>query len=149
MGRSSRRAWTSETVALSRSQRMSMRRYSASVRVGVGRLAIPPHTTPTPDSPRGLGSRLREPGVDAAFEDVERQRARSEDDLMEVTQVEPAAQLRARAVAQFEDLQLADLVRGRLTGISDVAVDLIHHVELRLRCVVEEVRDRAVARPPA
>src|SRR5579884_3784708 len=150
IGRSSRRAWTSETVPLPRSHRMFMRRYSASVRVGVGRLAMSCSTTPTPYSPRGSRSRFPgglQPCGDAALQDVQRERALLEDDLVEGADVEPAAQGALGPAAQLADLELADLVRQRLAGVGDVAVDLVGDVELRLRGVGEEIVDRALARP--
>src|SRR5579884_2807850 len=89
----------------------------------------------------------RQPSVDAALENVERQRAGAEHRLVKRAQIEPRAQRGASALAQLEDLELSDLVRARLARIGDVAVDLVHDVEPRLRRVVQEVRDRAVARP--
>src|SRR5581483_10673463 len=91
--------------------------------------------------------RGREPGVDAALQHVERQRARAEHDLVEGAQIEALPELLAGAVAQRENLELSELVRARLAGVRDVAVDLVDHVEPRLRGVVEEVRDGAVTRP--
>src|ERR1700761_9074423 len=126
---------------------MSISRYSASVRVGVGRLAM--RTAPAPlvriltDAPEDVGARasgLREPGVDAPLEHVERDRTGAEHDLVERAQIEARAEPRPRALAQLDDLELTELVRRRLSGVGDVAVDLVDDVELRLRGVVVEVR---------
>src|SRR5581483_7251367 len=52
-----------------------------------------------------------------------------------------------RASSQLLDLELADLVRERLSWPGDVAIDLIDDVVLGLRRVGLEELDRTIARP--
>jgi len=65
---------------------------------------------------------------------------------MKRTDIEGRAALRFRALAQLEQLELADLVRAGLPGIGDVAVDLVRNVESRLGRVREKIGDGVVAR---
>ena len=58
---------------------------------------------------------------------------------MELAQVEAFAELVVRARAEFFDLELAYLVCERLSGVCDVAVNLVRHVQLGLGGVLHEV----------
>ena len=62
--------------------------------------------------------------VDLLFEEIERQRAVPEHDVVEFPDVEARAQRLLGLAAQFFDLQLAELVRERLSRPGDIAIDL-------------------------
>jgi len=67
---------------------------------------------------------------------------------MERTHIEAASKRLFGAGSQLEDFQLADFVRARLAGPTDVAIDLAHGVEFRACAVGEHVVDRLLTRPP-
>ena len=90
---------------------------------------------------------LRDPSIDVPFKNIQRNRARSQHDVMKRALVEFGPQLFRRALAQLFDLELADLVGRGLAGPGDVAVDLVHDVEIGFRGVVLEELDRLLARP--
>src|SRR5690606_26312876 len=90
---------------------------------------------------------LPDPGVHAALEHVERQRTGTEQVIVEGADVEPLAEPRLGTGPELADLQLPDLVRERLARVADVAVDLVHDVELGLRGVVEKEIDGLLPRP--
>src|ERR1051326_428013 len=75
---------------------------------------------------------FRDPGVDVLLEDVERNGAVAENDVVILLQVELRAEFASGAGAEVADLHLSDLVAERLAGPSDVAVDLVDDVELGL-----------------
>src|SRR5216683_753218 len=89
----------------------------------------------------------RNPGVDARFQYVEGQRARTEHLVVEASQVETRAQGRRRARPQLLDLELADLVGQGLGRPDDVAVHLDHDVVLGLARVLREVVDGLLPAP--
>src|SRR5687767_10213247 len=62
--------------------------------------------------------------LDFILENLERYRAGKEHGVVKRALGKPVLQLRLRAVAQLENLQLPDHVGGRLTREDDVALDL-------------------------
>ena len=66
---------------------------------------------------------------------------------MELPDIEPSADLLARAIAELFDFKFADLVSQRLPRHGDVTIDLVDDVILRLRCVIHKVGNRALSVP--
>src|SRR4051794_39125555 len=98
---------------------------------GESAAAWPPHSGLLP-----RGDEL----VDPLFQDVHRQGAGAEHLVVEGADVELAAELALRLLAQLENLQLPDLVAEGLAGPHDVAVGLVLDVHLVLRRMgVEEI----------
>src|SRR5262249_51861747 len=85
---------------------------------------------------RGMRLFIRDPLIDIALQKVQRQCSRAEYDVMEFFEVELRAQFLARAGTELMNLQLAHFVRQGLAWPGDVAVDLVHDVELRFGSVV-------------
>ena len=81
-------------------------------------------------------SSRRDPRVHALVEHRQRHRARAEHDRVERLEVELRAERAPRPRARSsQDLELADLVRERLAGPADVAIDLVRDVDRRsARC---------------
>lgn len=79
----------------------------------------------------GCASLFAHPAVDDGFEDVEGDRPRAEEDVVEGLDVEAISQAILRPPAQFGVAELADLVRQRLPRPGDVAVDLVDDVMQR------------------
>src|SRR5262245_55236157 len=71
----------------------------------------------------------------------------TEDGVVEGANVEARAEPTFGLLAQFEDLQLADLVGQRLPRPADVPIDLVFDVVLGHEGVVEHVLDRARPAP--
>ena len=90
---------------------------------------------------------LRDPRINPVAQHVERQRSGVEHLIVEGAQVEVVAQSRLSPVAQFQNLQLADLVGQCLAGPRDVAVHLGLHLRLGGCRVVVEVIDHLLAGP--
>src|SRR4051812_35795671 len=66
---------------------------------------------------------------------------------MELAHIEPGPERLLRLAPQPPDRELADLVRERLAGNGDVAIDLGGSVGRAHRAVVEHVFDRLLTRP--
>src|SRR5690606_8401428 len=81
--------------------------------------------------PRLLPPRC-DPRIDVLLERRERHRACLEHRIVEIAQVEAGAERATRALAQFQDPELADLVGQGLARGGDVAVDLVDDVLLGL-----------------
>src|ERR1041384_7240336 len=111
--------------------------------------ASSPPSPPTSTARAGAdgASLRREPRVAALVEDVQRQRALQQDDVVKLAERELRAELRARLRLQRQQLELPDLVRERLAGPHDVPIDFVLDVEFGLWRVVEEVVDGLLPRP--
>src|SRR5688572_9448579 len=77
--------------------------------------------------------------VDTALEHVQRQRSRQQHVVVKVLDVESIAKRGARLLAELDQLELSDHIRGRLAGIHDVSLDLAG---------LDAVVDGLLARPP-
>ena len=95
---------------------------------------------------RGL-SLTGDPGGDALVKDVEGQRAGIDDLIVEGADVELGAEILPGAVAEFENLKLANFVGERLAWPRDVAIDLGLNAGLVDGRVIVEVVDHLLARP--
>src|SRR6476620_7037570 len=93
------------------------------------------------------GASLRDPRVDILLEDIERHRSAHQHDIVEGADVEAGTERLAGALAQLDDLQLADGVGGRLAGIDDEALDLVDDIAARHGRVSEVPVDRLLPRP--
>src|SRR4051794_30716919 len=67
-----------------------------------------------------------DPGVNVAFQHIERQRSGKQHRIVEFSNIESFAELAPGAVAEFFDFQFADFVGERLAGHRNVTVDLIY-----------------------
>src|ERR1700689_1223983 len=90
---------------------------------------------------------LRDPRSNLLVENIERQRTLSQHRIVEFADVEFRAQLAFRALAQLENLHLAELVGQRLPGPRDIAVNLAGDVGIVHGRVRVEVVDHLLARP--
>src|SRR5689334_3651285 len=81
------------------------------------------------------------------FENVERDGAVSEDDVVEFALVEFGAEFFFGEGAEFTNLELANFVGQRLTGPRDVAVDFDGDVLIGLPSVVFKELDGLIAAP--
>src|SRR3954471_6621827 len=97
----------------------------------------------------GRGGAFLNPGVDAGFQERERQRPRPQDGVVEGAEVEGGAEGFFGAGAEGADLELADLVGAGLAGPADVAVYLGSDVGLAEGGVGFHVVDRLLTRPAA
>lgn len=66
---------------------------------------------------------------------------------MEGAHVELGAKLLLRLVAQFADLEAADHISRRLTGIDDVALNGLHDAARRVGRIIGDIFDRLFAGP--
>src|SRR5262249_44900861 len=90
---------------------------------------------------------LLEPRRDEAAEDRQTDRAGSEHGVVEALDVEPRTEGRLRGPAEAQDLELSALVRQRLAGPHDVAIDLVGDVVLAEGRVALQEVDRLAAGP--
>src|SRR4029077_18928760 len=88
-----------------------------------------------------------DPGGDARIEYIERERAAIQNFVVKCPDVIFAAELGARAVAQFQNFELAEFVRKGLRGNGDVAISLGLHTRLVFGRVRVKKVDHLLARP--
>ena len=87
------------------------------------------------------------PGVDAVIQYVERKGTCVENLVVEVAEVEFVTESFLGAVAEFKDLQLANLVCESLAGPSDVAINFSLDIRLVDVGVIVEILDHLFAGP--
>src|SRR6185436_11729029 len=88
-----------------------------------------------------------DPAVHVLLEHAQRNGAAAEDDVVEVADVELRAERLLRAPAELANLQLAELVRQRLAGPRNVAIDLGLDLVERQGGARGHVVDGLLARP--
>src|SRR6185436_8558156 len=97
--------------------------------------------------PDGRPSVLRERALHDGAQDGQRQGALLEDGVVEAPDVEAVPLALARLRSQPQDLELAELVGQRLTGVADVSVHLVGDVVLAERGVLDHEVDRLLPGP--
>src|SRR4051812_37071263 len=103
-----------------------------------------------PSGARCRGAHLlrTDEGVHPLLQHRQRNRAKREDRIVEAAFVELWSKGRLRLLSKAKDRDLAELVRQRLAGPADVAVDLGLDFVLGERGVTREIVDRLLPRPP-
>src|SRR5512139_32401 len=87
------------------------------------------------------------PAVDVLLEHLERHTAGAEHAVVEFGQAEASAERLPGALAQLDDLQLANHVAARLSWLRDVAIDFALRTQARQRAqVVDRLRTGPVLR---
>src|SRR5467141_4228838 len=84
--------------------------------------------TPALRNPAGRGFvGLRNPFTNLLFQDIERESSVSQHDVVKRPDVEFRPEFLLCKLAQLQDFQLANLVRKRLAGPGNVAIDFAGH----------------------
>src|SRR3546814_8359013 len=91
--------------------------------------------------------RPRDIVVDILCEDVERDVAAFDDDIVEIAQVVAVAERRLGAAALADELAVAELVPARLAGPAAITVDLARHLQRVRPVALDEEATRLLARP--